>query len=504
MAVARGGSTRRLPALPRPTAAQALIAVTVLGGLLRFVWIDSKGYWQDEAATVLRIDHGFGAMLDAVIHRESTPPLYFALAWVWAKFFGSGEAGLRSLSAVLATATIPVAYLAARDLVSRRAGVVTALLVAVNPLLVWYAQEARSYALLVLLSTLSLLCLARALRASDERLPRAIAWWTLVAAATLVTHYFAFVLILPEGAWLLYRRGAARSVRMSGAVVLAVAAATVVLAGASHVHPEWISRISLTSRAAQIPGVFLVGFETPAPLVMAAIGAACAAVALYVLVTRATRPERDGVILPGLLAIVVVASGLALALAGHDYLLYRNVVHALVPALIVIGAGFAVRGAGVARLAALCVLCSISVAAVIATAHQPKYRKEVWREVAHAFGPASSGRAIVATPGGSAGVPLAVYLPGTRRMPRTGARLREVALVGAAYRQLGSFADPVTPRPASPPPPPAPGFALAGRRNGERFTIFIYRSAQARNIRPRDLADDAIAPTRAAILLQPK
>ena len=38
---------------------------------------------------------------------EGNPPLYYVLAWLWAKVFGTGEVGLRSLSAVCGTAICP-------------------------------------------------------------------------------------------------------------------------------------------------------------------------------------------------------------------------------------------------------------------------------------------------------------------------------------------------------------------------------------------------------------
>ena len=61
------------------------------------------------------------------------------------------EYGLRSLSALAGVATVPVAYLIGAELRGRRAGLMAAALVAVNPMLLWYSQEARAYALLVLL-----------------------------------------------------------------------------------------------------------------------------------------------------------------------------------------------------------------------------------------------------------------------------------------------------------------------------------------------------------------
>ena len=102
--------------------------------------------------------------LSAVVDSERSPPLYYVLAWGWSKLFGTGEVGLRSLSALIGTLTVPVAYVAALELSSRRRiALVCAALVALNPYLVWYSQEARSYALMALFVALSLVFFARCL-----------------------------------------------------------------------------------------------------------------------------------------------------------------------------------------------------------------------------------------------------------------------------------------------------------------------------------------------------
>ncbi len=117
-------------------------------------------------------------MLREVRASESNPPLYYVLAWGWSKLFGTGEAGLRSLSALFGAATIPLAYLIGKDLLSRRAGLITAALVALNPMLIWYSQEARSYALLVLLCAASLLFFLRARRSGEA--------WDLAAVVAVL------------------------------------------------------------------------------------------------------------------------------------------------------------------------------------------------------------------------------------------------------------------------------------------------------------------------------
>ena len=73
------------------------------------------------------------------------------LAWADSRVLGTGEIALRLPSALAGIATVPVAWAIGRELAGRRAAIVCAALVAVNPLFVWYSQEARAYELFVLM-----------------------------------------------------------------------------------------------------------------------------------------------------------------------------------------------------------------------------------------------------------------------------------------------------------------------------------------------------------------
>src|SRR5262249_37433352 len=141
----------------------------------------------------------FGHMLHEVRVSESNPPLYYVLAWGWARAFGRGEVELRFLSALFGMLAVGVGYLIGRELASRRVGLALAALMAFNPMLIWYSQEARSYSLLVLFCALSLWFFVRALkweRGSD------LAWWALASALALCSHYFAFFAVAIEAVWL--------------------------------------------------------------------------------------------------------------------------------------------------------------------------------------------------------------------------------------------------------------------------------------------------------------
>jgi uncharacterized membrane protein len=86
----------------------ALAGLVALGVAIRFATLGVQSYHHDEVITATRVIPGdFTDMLRQVKGSESNPPLYYVLAWAWAKAFGTGEIGLRSLSALLGAATEP-------------------------------------------------------------------------------------------------------------------------------------------------------------------------------------------------------------------------------------------------------------------------------------------------------------------------------------------------------------------------------------------------------------
>ena len=79
--------------------------LTLLGAVLRFATLGLQAYHHDEIVTASRLLRTtFWHAMDAVGFSESAPPLYYALAWFWTQVTGTGEWGLRSLSAVAGVA----------------------------------------------------------------------------------------------------------------------------------------------------------------------------------------------------------------------------------------------------------------------------------------------------------------------------------------------------------------------------------------------------------------
>ncbi len=328
-------------------AAPALVAVAAIAAVaaaLRFDGIGHQGFWFDEANTAQLVQLSPGKMLGLIPQSESTPPLYYCVAWVWARVFGHGEAGLRSLSAVAGVLVVPVAYAVGARLMSRGAGLIVAALTACNPLLIWYSQEARSYSMLVLLGALSLLAFVHA-RASPT--PGAIALWVLASGLALATHYFAALTVVPEAAWLLVEHRGRRAVSVGVAVAAACGLVLIPLAISQNGtgHDSWIASAPLGLRLRQIVPQFLVGTGAPARQVLRDAAIALVIIALARLAVDGRSAPRGPALAAGGLAAAGLALSLILALIGFDDLITRNVIILWLPAacLVAGGLGAAVR-----------------------------------------------------------------------------------------------------------------------------------------------------------------
>ena len=418
-----------------PAVLWALAGLTGLGLAVRFASLGVQSYHHDEVITVARVIPGsFSEMLREVKSGESNPPLYYVVAWAWAKAFGTGEVGIRSLSALLGAATVPVAFLAAREVAGARAGLICAAIVAVNPMLIWYSQEARSYALLVLLAAVSLLFFLRALRGgrgSD------LAFWALASAGALCSHYFAVFPVAVEAVWLLIAlRSRWRVVlpAVAGVGLVGLALLPLIAAQVNPKHIGWIDFTPLSGRLFQTGISFLTGetghvIAEPPRERYALIPAELVGIALLLLVLRGSGRERRGALPPLAVGLGVAALATLAALAGKDYVVERNLLPALLPLIVVVAVGLGVGGARRIGAACAAVLCAYWLGYAAYVAHTPNLQRPDIRELAEKLGPPARPRAIVSWK--LAVAPLRFYLrEDSERVYRGAIPLREIDVVG--------------------------------------------------------------------------
>ena len=481
----------------------ALGAIVLAGALLRFLTLDTQSFLYDEAGTVEALRPGLGGVFRAVWDLEASPPGYFVLAWVWTKVFGSGEVGLRSLSAVLGTLTIPVVYLIGRELLARRVGVVAAALAAFNPMFVWYSQEARSYALFVLLASLSFLFFVRSLKGYEAR---DLALWAVASALALTAHYFATFVVAAEAVWLLLTAGAARR-RALTALIPVAGAGLALLPLALHQNtganaPKWIGTIPLDERMGNVArevltanaGLVTVASPVYPPGWWGLLGAVGVVAGLGFLFARATADERRALRPAAWVAGAVIAVPLGLAMVGNGYFYDRNLIAAWVPLIVILAGGFAAARAGRAGIGAAAALCAVGLAVNVTVAADDSLHRADWRAASERVGAPSSERAVLLAPFWAVRG-LAVYRP--RRgaelvaMPPTGTRARELVFVG--YGASAAL------RPAR-----IGGFALRERRQLHGLALGRYASATAIALTPSALSRDPVGRGAAILVDRPR
>lgn len=212
-----------------------LILLILLAFWLRLHNIDAFSFWTDEGLTPLRSGYSIPEIfsnkiiIQDGITNDTHPAFYFLIIHFTRQIFGETDFAFRFPSALAGVLLIPVMFQFGRRLRDDWVGFVAAFLTAVNPLYLWYANEARMYTIFVLLMAVASYALWRALEISgqqsaiinqptpttDQRLSitKYLILYILCAGLTLYTHYFAVFIIAGQAlfwVWILWQQGQKR------------------------------------------------------------------------------------------------------------------------------------------------------------------------------------------------------------------------------------------------------------------------------------------------------
>lgn len=174
-----------------------ILFMLIIGIFFRFYNLDRKVYWHDEIYTSLRISgytnkelnqklfdgriigikdlqkfqrpnrekNLIDTIISLAVDEPQHPPLYYAIARWWVQIFGYSVATIRSLSALISLLAFPGVYWLCCELFGTPlVGLVAIALIAISPVHVLYAQEAREYSLWAVTILLSCAALLRAMR----------------------------------------------------------------------------------------------------------------------------------------------------------------------------------------------------------------------------------------------------------------------------------------------------------------------------------------------------
>jgi mannosyltransferase len=485
-----------------------LYVLIALAAAVRLLTIHLQSFWFDEAFTPVYVIHpSLAATMSTMAKTENTPPLWYVFIWVWTRIFGTGVFWMRLPSALFGIALVPVGWAIGTELAGRRAAIATAALIAFNPLLVWYSQEARAYELFALTAGLAFLCF---LRAERDPTGRKMAMFALTGALALLSHYFAVFLLVPMALWLLRRRERWRVAIPAVAAIAVVGLALVPLLLAQGGNgTQWIGKWALKSRLEAIPDYFLTGYSgSPLGHGIELLVALPIVIAIVYGVWRRldVREARGALMALGLAACGVLIPILLVAF-GADYLAPRNLIAAMIPVTAVIAIVGAARSTGRIGPILIATTAIAFLAICVDVDLSPRLQRGDWKGLASvlkqpagsagtagtasgssskaAYGVSHSmseaeadGRVIATVHLGSA--PLAYYIPGIARLRKTSSvKVSEIDEVG--YAPLLATAE----------APPAPGFRLVSHGEVDGLDVYRFRSNK-----PRIVSADSLRVAR--------
>ena len=210
---------------------------TVCCAALGLWQVSEPSLWIDEAFTARAISFDY-QRLAGELHWA-----YYTLLKSWAHFAGTTELALRLPSVAAAVVAVYLTYAFARDLFDARVALIASSLLAINPFVVKWSQQARSYTGLVALAVASTWLLHRALRSGRSLTYVA---YVVVSTTMVLWQFYSGLLVLAVHAYL--ARGSWRS--------LAALAPALVIAALRF-------RVMVESDRAQVEGVGTTATGSP-------------------------------------------------------------------------------------------------------------------------------------------------------------------------------------------------------------------------------------------------
>ncbi len=173
----------------------ALLTILAVAVILRFYELDFQSPWLDELHTLIETNPelSYKEFYDLMLYREQMPHLYYILVRIANVIFGETLFGIRAFSAFIGTTSVYAIFLLGKELYSKKAGYIAAILLAINQTHIFYSQEIRPYILLCLFTCVSFLFLIKFFK---RQTTKEAVYYGLFAGLMISTHFFGlFVLV---------------------------------------------------------------------------------------------------------------------------------------------------------------------------------------------------------------------------------------------------------------------------------------------------------------------
>jgi uncharacterized membrane protein len=173
-----------------------LISILLIGIGIRMLNLGNHELWFDEDLSL-----NIAQSTNLFSYTKPNPPLYFLLLSFWIRFMGTSEFALRFLSVVFGIGSVYMCYKIGRLFFDRSTGLMSALIISISPIHIWYSQEARGYTLSVFLIMATAYYFILALKENKLCL-----WvnFILLLSLSVYTNYFSLLIIISTGTVIIF------------------------------------------------------------------------------------------------------------------------------------------------------------------------------------------------------------------------------------------------------------------------------------------------------------
>ena len=202
-----------------------LALVLIMAVFVRIIDLPARSLWYDELQTVTFSILPLDELLQSVRAFDPHPPLYYLQLHFW-MLFGVADWWIKLNSVIWSILALVMVYLVSRDLFDSPVALLAALIFALSPFAIAYAQEARMYAMLMFLGTGAFFFFQRSVERRN--------WWylppaMLFALGFLYTHGAGFMILVSLGSYALLILLESRFRRRQSFLVLLAALLAVLL-----------------------------------------------------------------------------------------------------------------------------------------------------------------------------------------------------------------------------------------------------------------------------------
>lgn len=169
--------------------------------ILRLILIN-QSLWLDEAIEALALMGRQGPLLSYAL-ADYQPPLYHFIGYAFTHILGYSEIALRLPSLIAGVLTVYFVVKIGQFMGNRQVGFFAGLLAATNPLLIYYSQEGRTYALTAFLVTASFYYFIQLLK---QKTRFNYILYTLFTVLFLWTSYLSWFYLLAQGVYVLWKK----------------------------------------------------------------------------------------------------------------------------------------------------------------------------------------------------------------------------------------------------------------------------------------------------------